>query len=85
METESNWASSDFISNTFALNRSDFAFEFLRRNLKYQIDYVTASKEGPAAAPLISSFPAKWGLIFSDRSLEESWLLPPRLAPRPAS
>jgi hypothetical protein len=85
METESNWASSDFISNTFALDRSDFAFEFLRRNLNYQTDYEKASKEGPAAAPLISSFPAKWGLIFSDRSLEEARILSPSLASRPPS
>lgn len=83
MKTESDWASLEFINNTFSLDRSDFAFEFLRRNLNYQSDYTAISKGGPAAAALINSLPTKWGLIFPGRSRKDRQFLPPDLASRP--
>lgn len=50
------------------LDPPDVAWEFLRRNAEYQLDYECLRREGPGAPQIDRTLSAKWGLSFRSRS-----------------
>ena len=65
MDSVSDWASKEFVKTTESLDRSGFAFEFLRRNFNYQADYKKFLKARSDTTGSSPQFSKKWGLVFS--------------------
>ncbi|WP_227287648.1 DUF6499 domain-containing protein [Boseongicola sp. H5] len=64
----SNWRSSSHYEYAEALDASDIAWEWLRRNKKYQCDYARLSKAGSNPRRITDQVRQRWGLRFPDRS-----------------
>lgn len=64
----SGWRSTADYDYVERLGASDLAWEWLRRNKHYAIDYATLSKAAPDDASLKQALLDKWGLRFRGRS-----------------
>ncbi|KAA3517803.1 transcriptional regulator domain-containing protein [Agrobacterium vitis] len=84
MEPLPDWRSPQFEEQLSRLDRSDVAFEFLRRNKNYQTDYadtvdgISSSKVKKRDA--IAEFSRLWGVTFPGRSISVGPEVPPDLA-----
>lgn len=84
MEQLPDWRSPQFEEQLSRLDRSDVAFEFLRRNKNYQTDYadtvdgISSSKVKKRDAT--AELSRLWGVTFPGRSISVGPKVPPDLA-----
>ena len=68
MEALKDWRSPQFEEDLAKLDRGGIAFEFLRRNARYQADYAKAMKRiaagGEERSGAIARLSRRWGVTF---------------------
>lgn len=64
MSNPPEWTSRQFSEALFDLDRSGFAFEFLRRNEEYRADYRRHQRSPTGSGVSAPQFATKWGLVF---------------------
>lgn len=64
MSNPPEWTSRQFSEALFDLDRSGFAFEFLRRNEEYRADYRRHKRSPTGSDVSAPPFATKWGLVF---------------------
>jgi len=69
----SNWRSSSDYDYVELLDAPDLAWEWLRRNTKYQNDYTALGREGSTPQRLTRHVRQRWGLRFPDRSAPQQF------------
>jgi hypothetical protein len=67
----SHWRSASEYAYAETLSASDLAWEWLRRNVDYQRDYVSAHRNKDGPHELTRILRQSWGLRFSGRSAAE--------------
>jgi len=66
MPEQGTWRNATAYDYVNELDPEDLAWEFLRRNAEYKLDYLNLERTGEAQSA--SFFSAKWGLSFRGRS-----------------
>lgn len=83
MEALKNWRSPQFEEELAKLDRGGIAFEFLRRNTRYQTEYAEAMKRIAAGGEERSAASARlsrrWGVTFPCRPIPAGSRCPPDL------
>lgn len=66
MVSETVWSSPQFVIQFPPLDRSGFAFEFLRRNSDYRSDYAAFASQGGTVAKrnALQGLRTRWGIAF---------------------
>lgn len=84
MVSETVWSSPQFAIQFLPLDRSGFAFEFLRRNNNYRSDYAAiASQHGTVEKRnALQVLTTRWGIAFRAGPRCPSMVGAPSLAPR---
>jgi len=68
MPRRPDWRSAIAVETLNRLDRSGFAWEFLRRNPRYRREYNQISKEAASEASVKEAVGQRWGLCFRLRS-----------------
>lgn len=83
MEALKDWRSPQFEEELAKLDRGGIAFEFLRRNARYQTEYAEAMKRiatgGEERSGAIARLSRRWGVTFPCRSIPAVSRCPPEL------